>query len=168
MITKTLESMCTLRGAEGGATGGLIGGWSVYADKNGLENNPLEPPREVGLSKLRDEENDDGRMKRRKLVQGRFGNTSRDDGAAIEDVFLKYGKNISTTVVVMHKLEVTVMMIAIVVTRKMIAIVKTADRARNLSLQLASGFRVSTYLQASKSWQKHGKTLSALENFQDG
>lgn len=106
LIAKTLQSLCAHRGAEGGASGGMAAGWSIYVD--GFECSPLAAPREIGEGGESEEdgsggkgrgsrgdargaeaEDDPGASKRRKLAAGRFGATRLHDGAALESVYFE-------------------------------------------------------------------------------
>jgi central kinetochore subunit Mis15/CHL4 len=85
---RTLESMCSLRGAEG-ASGGMAAGWGVYVE--GFEDSPLALPKDE-----LDDKEEEGEMlldpqarKRRKLVKTRFGNTGVGDGAALESAYFE-------------------------------------------------------------------------------
>ena len=89
-LAKTLESMCSHRGARGSA-GGLAAGWSIYLD--GFENNPLALPKEVALGDDGEGEEDEG-WKRRKMVAARFGKTGVvDDGRAVECAYFEVEEN---------------------------------------------------------------------------
>lgn len=102
LIAKTLQSLCAHRGAEGGASGGMAAGWSIYVD--GFECSPLAAPREVVTEEESEEdkgrgggggrrgaeaEDDLGANKRRKLAAGRFGATRPHDGTALESVYFE-------------------------------------------------------------------------------
>ncbi|KAI5856424.1 centromere protein Chl4/mis15/CENP-N [Tricharina praecox] len=84
-VAKTLESLCSHRGAGDGA-GGLGAGWSVYLD--GFESSPLAVPRVV---QPEDEDGEEGEeRKRRKMVKARFGATGvAGDGRAVESAYFE-------------------------------------------------------------------------------
>lgn len=85
-VAKTLESMCSHRGAHGSA-GGLAARWSIYLD--GFENNPLALPKEVVPEEEGKGEKGEDR-KRRKMVAARFGKTGvLDDGRAVESAYFE-------------------------------------------------------------------------------
>jgi len=96
LSAKSLETLCTMKGPERGATG-TNGGWTIYKPEGngGVDSNPLDS----SAMRRRRQEDDDGsdvsndtsnhreEIKRRKIAEGRFGASGKvDDRAALERV----------------------------------------------------------------------------------